>query len=1382
MSRFSNEKLLLRGKRGLAAIAVAILLLALVTAGVSATASFTDMPETLKVDPLNGAWKSRVLPQQRLLVSFRDKDYNIGAFVASEANGDKVNAVKGYEHTRFSYEYGAGGGSNYIFASAVAEGVIPQRTVTLSEDFYGVKTFEGVPQNVLVTSYLTRHDVDKNCIWLDMWAMDGDNQKKSLGLYQLPAEYVPAYRFKYNADGSWIDAPALDQNTAHDLVASDWNGDGYSDYVLTYVKDNGKTLVKMLLIDGKSLYERMKNGSGEVVMTHVNGNDDVSSILVTGSCVVGGLSGVIPANSIRMTKGDFDGDGRDEIALYYTLIHGSGANESRANQLEINRVEYSPEGGYRGRGVYNTLNMADGSSFLQHNSVGLAAGDINNDGVDELVYIHTDSESVSSKGANVYMSVCSLNGDSLVRHVDRGSLGMQTFAITSTTAWSSVPPIEVKIADFDGDGFKELIWGTGAADEGNHLKLWVHDWELSAAGDNITNTGTKYEYDTTNGTWWFNQFYKHHSITTGIFKSPAGGGPVRHQIGVAHMGNNSSGVAGTANLDFAILSWSKAEGLSVEGSYTYMGVMMDGNMGGSVAAVDLYGESLVLGSPSVFKVEDNIELMQVTQAPPKHWDAVSAAGSELEALAGEDGNVTVDAFAVFDTDEYYTGMELNKSYGSVSSKTTVSEGSFGVDGSYALESRKKLLDKIFFNNKDDDDPILDVGLGYAREWVHNNTENYASQLAYNFSYRANRDDQLYYKASNYNICRYPILLPESKRYSVTSDDNTGEMVSFQNYVQFVVPTTSSSTFTPTPGRNISWYEPLHDNYNLFTYPKRLADIKGYPQGAGKKKEIYPYDPWADINGKEFVSGTNNVIGNLDASSFVMTASTSSGSEDYDSIRNTLAGHIYFHPTFGKDDRQHLAIDVNSDNSWGTDSTNTTDASKMLSVTMGWPGAANYTMYTEDWNAQDMQFTSDIAYFTQDDGALCVGYAVPSLRRSNSKIWGTPSPYNTHPDPGLLLPFRWGNDIKNNQVGEGIESMLYYLTKNSDRFTSHQMRGADFTKSAGGGTAVYGDYTGLSTKLLEIGERYTLSLRVVNYSFIDTKSVKVKLYYQQWKDGDKNYPLEDPAAASGDCTLLSETTLPKIFGRSDKVIPEDNWGEAKFEFTAPDRQGLGWLHAVVEYDGQELSRDNNHGWVLIGAYDPSAFNLYASGAQSAKLQRTGVQLAAAERPDIKITEVKVYEIKRDANGNESYEETTIDEKSRGKKLRVDATVEFNGGNILKGGEKREISYLPALRCALFAGKRGDKQAILGASELPVIKAGDSHTFSFVYDPETCNNANGVAVRAFSPFLFTAEQSDPQSQSHMLWDSLDGGSSSGGCNAGAAALTLLLLLPLLLKKQR
>ena len=1352
-----------------------------ILAAVCVASNNTDLPAELQVDPMNGAWKSRILPHHRLLVSYRDNNFNIKTFVGSKEDDTGKLSVfyptaGNEEHVRMAKEYGAGDSNNYIFASSVAEGTAPVKTVTLSADqaFYGVTTFTGVPQNVLVTSYLVRHNGGTNSIWLDMWA-DG----KNLGLYHLPEHlYSPVYQFKYNRDGKMGDAPALDQNTAHDLVASDWNGDGYTDYALTYVKNKDKPLVKILLVDGKSLYNYMSTGSGDVITTEVNGSE--SSILATGSSVVGGASGVTPANSIRMTKGDFDGDGRDEIAIYYTLIHGAGANQSRANQLEIYRVNYDTTKGYQGKCVYNTQNMADGSSFLQHNSVGLAAGDINGDGSDELVYIHADSPSVTDKDSYVYMSICSLKkNNTLVRYVDRSFLCKLDFYLANTTAWSSVPSIEVKIADFDGDSLGELVWSTGTGDGGTDLKLWVHDWDITQGGT-IADTGKNYVYSATKLGWWLNKLHKHHSLATGLFSYPTNGSLVRHQIALAHMGNGENG---TANMDFGILSWSKDKGLLSQVHTSYNNVQMDGNMGASVAAVDLYGESLVLGSPSVLTVEDNIELSMVTQAPPKHWDKVSAADSELLPLADANGDVTLDAFALFQTQDYYTAMALNGSFGQASTTTKVSEGNFGLEGSYALEHREGLLKKAFANNKAQDDPLLDLGIQYSRNEVHNQTKNYASSLSFEIKYKADRDDQIYYKSNSYNLCRYPILLPESKRYSTTSDDKTGEIVSLQNYVQYVVPTMTASVFTPTPGRKISWYEPLHDTYNLFTYPKRLTDITGYPEGEEAKLEADKYDPWADINGKVFVSGQNNLIGNSDASEFTMKASVSGSTQDYNSIRQTAGGHVYFHPTFGHNDRQHLNVDLTGDYSWGTDSTTTADASKMLNVTMSWPGAVNYTQHTKDWSASDMQFYVDAAYFTQDDGAICVGYAVPKLKQAGSKIWGPSSPYATHPDPGLMLPFRWNNDIKNGGASGQPDSKGNYLQENQDKYTSNQMRGITFTKSdstESAVTATTGD--GLSPKLLEKGKDYKVKLRVINYSFVTAVGVTVKFYFQPWSNesGARNYPSTDPARDG--YKPFDSKTLGVILGRTTNFDTGENWVNTEATFHAPGIEGLGWVHAVVEYNDKELSTKNNHGWVLVGAYDPALFkggaadNSVSSGSAAAQ-----ASLPAAERPTIRVKEVKVYEIKRDASGDISYEETKLDEKARYKQLRVDATVGFSGGKIIRGGKERQIAYVPALRCALFAGKGKDSAAILGAADRPVMKEGHDYTFSFVYDPSQCPTDSGVTVRAFSPYLSRSEQGDSTSQSQELWRPLDS-SGGSGCNAGFAVLSLLALLPLMLKKKK
>ena len=150
-------------------------------------------------------------------------------------------------------------------------------------------------------------------------------------------------------------------------------------------------------------------------------------------------------------------------------------------------------------------------------------------------------------------------------------------------------------------------------------------------------------------------------------------------------------MGGQGNVDVGVFSWYSGS-LQLEGKGWYQGVMMQGNMGPIVQAVDLYDESLIVGAPTVVTVEDNIELFMVTQAPPKHWDRVRADGSALSGYAEEDGKVTLDSFAVFDTEGYYTGMQLNKEWGKSSSTTTANDGKFGASVGAEASHRGTLMD------------------------------------------------------------------------------------------------------------------------------------------------------------------------------------------------------------------------------------------------------------------------------------------------------------------------------------------------------------------------------------------------------------------------------------------------------------------------------------------------------------------------------------------------------------------------------------------------------------------------------------------------------------------------------------------------------------------
>ena len=1311
-------------------------------------------------DPLDVIKNARLVPKQRLAITYRGGDWNINNFVFTDKTNDVMArdmSVANELRTLYASSMGADNEYNYVFASASAEGYISSE-VALSPDLCG-DTSVMVRKNLLVNSYLVRHDGGTNELYLSV--REGDEMSKPI---KIP-DVVPTYSFsnQYGAD------VALDMNTAHDIAAFDWNGDGYADYLLSFctTAGDGEVYARLLLVDGKSLYEKSTNSSAEAPKYYyVNG----------GGTAIGVRAELFYVISYRMALGDFDGDGKAEAAINF--FRGTESIDNN-NRLEVYKIKCNSNGEFDFSQIY----AEDIGSYPIACSVGLAAGDINGDGRDELALLTPVPDSGTVWGNMIKINVYQWKGSAFAKTVNSAP----TDAAMATFMYASISPVNAAIADLDGDGLGELVWTVPdfTEDGGFQLNLYVNDWNLQKGAD-VTGAGAQYRYnlhDFDGIGWSLDLNYIHHSLCTGRFFEPkVNNSSIRcSQIAVGHMG-------GEGNVDVGVFSWSPSSSLQLEGKGWYQGVMMRGNMGPIVQAVDFYEESFVVGEPTVVTVEDNIELFMVTQAPPKHWDRVRAAGSALSGYAEEDGKVTLDSFAVFDTEGYYTGMQLNKEWGKSSSTTKVSEGKYGGSLGVDISHKGTVMDRVFHRSEDNanEDPMIDTAVKLSGEAVYDHTDGYSSTLNGTFSYKADRDDQLYYRANDYNICRYPVIYPESRRYVTVSDDN-GVEYKAQSYIQYIVPTETASTFTPTPGRSVSWYEPRHDNYNLFTYPKRLTDITGYPQGRDKKISINENDPLADVNGEVFVTGSGNVIGNLDVSEFHLDASATSSDSVLDNNRGTIAPHIYIHPTVGKrfpfgNREATIKVDLEGDYTWGTDSTTTTDASEMYGMTMAWPGARNYTMYTDNWSAADMQFKSDAAYFTQDDGAFCVGYAVPELESFQSKIWGPGSPYETYADPGLLLPFRWNNDIKNKSAGQNLESMVYYLAENDNPNTSHQMRGLSFERVDNGAPVTTGAYQGTATKLLECGQKYNLRLRVINYSFVNTREVKVKFYYQPWTEGGVNYPAANPATDGGcyDITGGNPAAINSISGRTGNSDSGDNWDYAVLNgWTAPTNTGLGWLHAVISYDGEQLSTDNDHGYVLVGSYDPQDFFGTVS-AQAANIAHAA-SVSVENYPDIAITGVTAYEMAKD--GTVSQEPLTIDEKSRSKKMKIDVSVKYTGGRLNIGGKEKEINYLPLLRVGLLAGKRGVNRSLLGATEFPLIRAGEERTFSFVYDPKNCDYNYGVAVRAFSPYLFASEQRDPRSQYKVLWNSIEhNGGSGGGCSAGLGALALLALLPLAWRKKR
>ncbi len=1287
-------------------------------------------------DPMGTMWAEAIVPKHRAVITYMDSSRNMKTFRGQGADieSNLTSYASQSVYTTAPSELGglSGGDDSRPFAMTSAAGTI-RRNVTLNTEFYGTTEFTNVPEPVLCTAYLTMSNAGgaNTAVHLEFTNADGRMGRVALG-----GAPSPAYKYYFRADAANRMAPETDQNVALDLVAFDWNGDGYTDYVLSYPHTpNGNnaeanTYVALVYVDGKSLAEAVGDKTKSVI---VSANSQASLFSDMDNNTPGGKTDVKPAGSSRIAIGDIDGDGAPELALFNTLAGGKRTEGEDDNQFKVFKL--SVDASSR-KASFNKIYEKSplGGSYLQNDSVGLAMGDLDGDGFAEICALYAQTNLLYEK-AKVYLTIFKwdANAKTLVQKVKATQVA-ETYDVSKRSE-ISMSPLDASAADLDGDGCDELVWTSLKGDDdqvsGNgRIRLWVHKW----ARDDISGTGNPAEYNIAESHGWIlNSTVARYSLTTGLFRYPDSTLAVKQprQIAVAHMGGSSAGSTATCNLDWGLFSWSASSGLTLLGKGLAADLMKVDNVVPRLTAVDLNRESMILGEPTEITVQDNIEPLFVTQAPPKHWDVVSGEFAGVNP-SDDGGSSRVDVF--FKLPGYATTIDSNSSQESIEMTTKTSTGTFNGKGSLGMSQTFPCKDAV---------PMFSLGAEYAMEKVNETTEELSWTTSSAFSATAETDDQLYYRCNDYKIWRYPVLYPESQRMITVTDEN-GNAIQAQNFLQFVVPTVVETVFTPSSGRNISWYEPLHDNLNLFTYPRRLKDIGGFPQGSEMKD---PSDPWLNTNGIEIVSGTQQQIGNPDKSSFTASIASSSHYSELDSLNQTVGANFMKNKSILKafcywtKKATTLTLDLAGDYSWQTSTTTATNASQMKGFTVSWPGAKNYSN-AGGFSLEDQTFYSDIAIYTQDDGAFCIGYAVSGLKSARSRLWGEGSPLRTLPDPGLLLPFR-------------------YLTSGADNTTVDRLlvRGVSFENA---GTTF--DYQSLPGKALPIGTPVRGTFRVINYSFVGTNApLTVSVHYQPLAASESK---PDFAKAQ----QIAQIPINLVRGR-EEYPDKDNWEEIAFDWTTPSTPGGGYLHIKLDYQGQQLNKDNDYGYVLVGTYDPN--NLPTDSAAAS--QKTAAAVSAL---DLAIDSVTVRALNDDDTPGE-----TLDPKAlpRDRKMEIECTVKLSATG------QTAVKALPNVRLFLF----GNERSILGGREVPVLAVGNSWTFRATYDPAVRGNVKVDKLRLYvmSPTLRTRDESDMANNIRELaFTGSSGGSTGGGssssCSAGFAPLAIAALCAtaLLRKKEK
>ncbi|MDR1916258.1 MAG: VCBS repeat-containing protein, partial [Synergistaceae bacterium] len=639
------------GNRWVSRIFIAALLLAVLCVGASDAAGR---------DPIG---TRRIVPKSRLTVNATSNQtintYNLmraTTFTGQDASEPTAKNV---------IELGAAGLSDWwAFAQASVAADIPGRDPI---SFLGGPnvTVDGGVCNAYFLYDPSNNDPN---IIIYMELLDGE---ESLGKIELTHVPAPTYMI--------TDYMRVGADISTTLVADDWSGDGFSDYILTYRVYSGRTAYGSngfyytdvqhvyVYIDGQSLYDAVTS-YGESALIKKTVIQTPSSTNMTAAPT---SQYNIPAVSTRTAIGDVDNDGVNEFVVHAANLNGDILRVYDVSADISGAAQLSQIGGDM------TLYGSGGYTNYYNANVGVAVGDLDGDGYAEICTLHTYQETPPSNPANhscyLMRHIWKYSGGSIT-HIGGFDLGAIMDVRTihnrfSTGAWIALPPLEMAIADFNNDGRQDLAYMFWSLSDGPYL--CIDTFNTSDSNWPNTNTATGHAFATGAGN------NPHYSMAAGYFK------PLDNETFTDKGAPKQLALVFYRNVNPYMLEWSLYDvdtncNLRQIGSTISDPITTDTTdlvASFTVIAADTSNESLVIGNPIPVSVTSVTPLV-VMQAPPRHRDIVSGDFSVNGANPPDaNGNSYPDAFSTLLS--YETQYSSTTSSQTVSSTTQDTRVSFG---------------------------------------------------------------------------------------------------------------------------------------------------------------------------------------------------------------------------------------------------------------------------------------------------------------------------------------------------------------------------------------------------------------------------------------------------------------------------------------------------------------------------------------------------------------------------------------------------------------------------------------------------------------------------------------------------------------------------------
>ncbi len=503
----------------------------------------------------------------------------------------------------------------------------------------------------------------------------------------------------------------------------------------------------------------------------------------------------------------------------------------------------------------------------------------------------------------------------------------------------------------------------------------------------------------------------------------------------------------------------------------------------------LYGDSQYLGAPVYFRIEGVPMVDYILQEPPKHvyWKVTAPEGSCDRQYAV--CNVSAqDAFTLGQTDSNTVGMtsDYHDTY----------DNSWGVSETatigFAYKPMPLLPPKV--------EGSFTESFGYDFAEHHDDYNSNQTQRTVTLQHAATRDDAIGYRVQGIDVWRYPVFGVE------VQDPNGNEMPNA--FLDITAPTPNEDATMSGGIDALDWYQPIHENNNILSYPKPVY---------GVKPEEDFYEP-ADMGSFKIpCSDTTGKTCDHDAQGHPLSSKTIEGPLLQNPKRLTWSGTTPTVTLTGTWSETEGATHSWSRTLKNSEEVKMTGRIKMafvpgLSVNLSaavafngkwsWGGAHTMEMSSVDVNTITLSVPAGVpsrayyffpSFYITDDGTTKVGFAVDMNTAGGQIFWD--GEYCEQPDPALNLPLRF-NAFVENQVTKWTPNTLDSRKLMRGFFVRHDETDPD--------AGDYPEYDGPPT----VGDLVRLEARVYNYSLCRTVAppdgMKVRFDYVPL-DSETNVP-------------------------------------------------------------------------------------------------------------------------------------------------------------------------------------------------------------------------------------------------------------------------------------